>query len=233
MEARVPDPMADIILTTLNARYAHASFGLRYLLANMGELAPRTQLLEFVANAPITGALSAIVERNPRIVGIGVYIWNVEPATRFVAALKAARPEITVVIGGPEVSYEVDQQEIVRLADHVVTGEADLAFAGLCRDLLDRPGTFPRLPRKVIEAPVPALDRVSLPYALYTDEDLAHRVMYVEASRGCPCTCEFCLLGGTWRFPCGSFRSTHSWPRCSLCLTAARDNSNLSTGRSI
>jgi radical SAM superfamily enzyme YgiQ (UPF0313 family) len=189
MEARGTVPMTDIILTTLNARYAHASFGLRYLLANMGELAPRTELLEFVANAPITGALSAIVERNPRIVGIGVYIWNIEPATRLLAALKAARPEITVVIGGPEVSYEVDQQEIVRLADHVVTGEADLAFAGLCRDLLD--GRAPG--RKVIEAPVPALDRVALPYALYSDEDISHRVIYVEASRGCPFTCEFCL----------------------------------------
>jgi radical SAM superfamily enzyme YgiQ (UPF0313 family) len=181
--------MADIVLTTLNARYAHASFGLRYLLANMGELTPRTELLEFVANAPITGALSAIVERNPRIVGIGVYIWNVEPATRLVAALKAARPEITVVIGGPEVSYEVDQQEIVRLADYVVTGEADLAFAALCRDLLDGRS----LTDKVIAAPLPALDRVVLPYALYTEEDIAHRVIYVEASRGCPFTCEFCL----------------------------------------
>ena len=49
--------MADIVLTTLNSRFAHASFGLRYLLANMGELAPRTELLEFVANAPITETL--------------------------------------------------------------------------------------------------------------------------------------------------------------------------------
>lgn len=32
-----------------------------------------------------------------------------------------------------------------------------------------------------------------MPYALYTDEDVAHRVIYVEASRGCPFSCEFCL----------------------------------------
>ncbi len=181
--------MTEILLTTLNARYAHAAFGLRYLLANMGELADRTELLELVARAPATEALNAVIERNPRIVGLGVYIWNVDAATRLVADLKRARPQVTVVIGGPEVSYEIDQQEIVRLADYVITGEADLAFAALCHDLLN--GRAPD--RKVIEAPLPALDRVALPYNLYDDEDVAHRVIYVEVSRGCPYSCEFCL----------------------------------------
>jgi radical SAM superfamily enzyme YgiQ (UPF0313 family) len=181
--------MAEILLTTLNAQYAHASFGLRYLLANMGELADRTELLELVARAPTGESLDAILGRNPRIVGIGVYIWNVEPATRLVRELKRARPEITVVLGGPEVSYETDEQEIVRLADYVITGEGDLALADLCRELLeDRPPD-----RKVVAAPLPSLDRLALPYRLYNDEDVAHRVIYVEASRGCPYSCEFCL----------------------------------------
>jgi radical SAM superfamily enzyme YgiQ (UPF0313 family) len=37
------------------------------------------------------------------------------------------------------------------------------------------------------------LETVALPYDLYTTDDLAHRIIYVEASRGCPFTCEFCL----------------------------------------
>jgi tRNA A37 methylthiotransferase MiaB len=32
-----------------------------------------------------------------------------------------------------------------------------------------------------------------MPYALYDDRDIAHRHLYVEASRGCPYRCEFCL----------------------------------------
>jgi len=181
--------MAEILLTTLNARYAHASFGLRYLLANLGELADRAELVEFVANAPISDMVAAIAARNPRIVGIGVYIWNVAAATRLVAELKRVLPAVKIVLGGPEVSYEVDEQEIVRLADHVITGEGDLAFAALSGDLLN--GRTPS--GKIIAAPLPALDALRLPYHLYNDEDLAHRVIYVEASRGCPYTCEFCL----------------------------------------
>jgi radical SAM superfamily enzyme YgiQ (UPF0313 family) len=181
--------MADILLATLNARYAHASFGLRYLLANMGELAPRTQLVEFVANAPTAKILEQALAREPKILGLGVYIWNVEAATRLVHALKQARPELTIVLGGPEVSYETDEQEIVRAADYVIAGEADVAFAGLCREILS--GRAP--PDKVIAAELPALDRLNLPYHLYTPEDIAQRVIYVEASRGCPYSCEFCL----------------------------------------
>src|SRR5262249_8685187 len=123
------------------------------------------------------------------IVGFGVYIWNVTETARVVADLKRLRPDITIVLGGPEVSYEVDEQEICRLADYVITGEADLAFAEVCRQILNSTAALPR----VIAAPVPDLNHIVLPYDLYTDEDLAHRVIYVEASRGCPFTCEFCL----------------------------------------
>ena len=33
--------MPDIVLSTLNAKYIHASFGLRYLMANLGGLRER------------------------------------------------------------------------------------------------------------------------------------------------------------------------------------------------
>jgi len=181
--------MAEIVLTTLNARYWHSSFGLRYLLANLGELQERAVMLEFGINDSPVDLVARILAHSPRIVGIGVYIWNVEQATRLVGDLKRAAPEIFVVLGGPEVSYETERQEICRLADYVITGEGDLAFAALCGRLLadDRPA------ERVLAAPVPAFSQLRLPYRLYTDEDIAHRVIYVEASRGCPFTCEFCL----------------------------------------
>src|SRR5262245_12914001 len=120
--------MAEIVLTTLNAKYAHAAFGLRYLLANLGPLRDRAEILEFDISQRSVDILEALLAKSPKIVALGVYIWNVAEATRLVAELKRVRPEITIVLGGPEVSYETDQQEIVRLADYVITGEADLSF---------------------------------------------------------------------------------------------------------
>jgi radical SAM superfamily enzyme YgiQ (UPF0313 family) len=228
-----------IVLTTLNARYAHASFGLRYLKANLGSLRDHACILEFDVTTRPVDVLEVILARNPAIVGIGVYIWNAEQSLRLVADLKRVRPEAIVVLGGPEVSHETDQQEICRLADYVITGEADLSFAELCHELLAesanriecapsdanvtplaKPGAqlrisspgdtksgaahplLPMAPRtrieatqlaKMISASPPPMERVVLPYDLYDGEDIAHRVIYVEASRGCPFKCEFCL----------------------------------------
>jgi len=196
--------MPDIVLATLNAKYIHASFGLRCLMANLGALRERACMAEFDINQRPIEIVEAILAREPRIVGLGVYIWNVSETTEVVALLKRIRPELVIILGGPEVSHETEEQQIVRLADHVITGEADVKFAEVCTALLDAgvrgalrsSGELgydgAELP-KVIPAELPMVDRLASPYDFYTDEDLAHRVVYVEASRGCPFTCEFCL----------------------------------------
>jgi radical SAM superfamily enzyme YgiQ (UPF0313 family) len=181
--------MADILLSTLNARYSHASLGLRYLRANLGELHGRSEIAEFVIGQKTEEIVEKILARRPRILGLGVYIWNVEESTRLVAQLKAVAPELIVVLGGPEVSYEVGEQRICALADYVITGWGDVTFAWLVEQLLR--GDAP--PGRVIPGVQAELKDLVLPYAEYTDEDVRQRHLYVEASRGCPFKCEFCL----------------------------------------
>jgi len=205
--------VADIVLTTLNAKYIHAAFGLRYLLANLGDLHPRACLAEFDIKQRPLDITEILLAQNPKIIGFGIYIWNVEPTAEVIAAIRRVRPEIKIILGGPEVSYETESQAIVQLADHVITGEADLKFAEVCRVLLGRaelplgPDAQPvlrsgtaeggqRVPTglpKIIPAELPEFSQIAPPYDLYTDDDIAHRIIYVEASRGCPFTCEFCL----------------------------------------
>jgi radical SAM superfamily enzyme YgiQ (UPF0313 family) len=198
--------MPDILLATLNARYIHASLGLRYLLANLGPLQARTEIAEFVITQRPIDIAEAILARAPRIVGFGVYIWNVEETAKVIALLKTVRPDLCIVLGGPEVSYELDEQPIVRLADYVITGWGDMSFAKLCADfLVDKPPA-----QKIIVGEQPPLRDLALPYACYTDEDIKSRLIYVEASRGCPFKCEFCLSSldkTAWPFDLDRFLS--------------------------
>lgn len=183
-----------VVLTTLNAKYIHASLGLRYLLANMArhgsaELQARTVIREFTIQRPLDEVVQELLALKPRIIGLGVYIWNVTQSTELVRLLKAQAPHVKLVLGGPEVSHEWEHQEVVALADHVITGWGDVSFPKLCMALLHGPQPL----MKVIAGEQPPLDDIALPYAHYSDADLAHRVLYVEASRGCPFKCEFCL----------------------------------------
>ena len=195
-----------ILLSTLNARYAHASLGLRYLLANMGELQEQTKLQEFVIGAKTSDVVERLLAHEPRIVGFGVYIWNVEETTRVVAMLKRVAPQVAIVLGGPEISYETEQQAIVQYADYVITGWGDITFPNLCRQILHGPKPL----MKIRAGAQPPMEEIRLPYAFYTDEDIAHRTLYVEASRGCPFKCEFCLSSldkTAWPFDLDAFLS--------------------------
>ena len=193
-----------ILLSTLNARYTHASLGLRYLLANMGPLQDQTRIQEFVTGAKTTDLVERILAHAPRIVGFGVYIWNVEETTRLVAMLKRVAPAVKIILGGPEVSHETGEQEIVQLADYVVTGWGDVTFPKLCGEILNGPKPL----MKIHAGVQPPMDAIALPYALYNDDDIANRTLYVEASRGCPFKCEFCLSSldkTAWPFPLDAF----------------------------
>ncbi len=181
--------MAEIVLSTLNAKYLHSAFGLRCLLANLGELRARTTLVEFDINQRPLDVVEELLALAPRILGLSVYIWNAEPMRELVALVKRLAPQTIVVLGGPEISFETEGQELTALCDYVICGEGDVAFAALCTSLLagERPA------EKILRPPLPDLAELTLPYAEYTERDCAHRVIYVEASRGCPYRCEFCL----------------------------------------
>jgi radical SAM superfamily enzyme YgiQ (UPF0313 family) len=214
--------MDTILLTTLNARYAHTALGLRYLYANLRELQPMAKIIEFTMNEQIQSIVEDLVKHSPKIIGIGVYIWNASQSAELIQTLKKVSPHTIIVLGGPEAGYLPHRVDFSK-ADYIISGEGEVAFYELCKELLnpltsafspvipcyDTESTKTQeIPYQVrddekegqqhkqphfIKAPLIDLKTINLPYGAFNDEDVAHRYIYVEASRGCPFECEFCL----------------------------------------
>jgi len=177
-----------ILLTTLNARYSHTSIGLRYLFANLKALQHDAEIIEFTINDQIQDIAEQLLKKEPTIIAVGVYIWNATQVSTLIHMIKQVSPKTIIILGGPEVSYEPIRVNL-DVADYIIQGEAEITFHTLCHDILQ--GNQPL--ERIIDAGTVSLDDIELPYRYYTDEDVKHRYIYVEASRGCPFQCEFCL----------------------------------------
>ena len=167
----------------------HTAFGLRYLYANLGELKAQALLEEFTIQQRPVDIAEKLLLCQPKIIGFSVYIWNVTETSEVIALIRTIAPKVKLIIGGPEVSFPCDFPEICDRVDHVITGPGEISFATLCRQILA--GKSP-LTRVIAGEPVD-LKMLKQPYPYYNDEDIRNRLIYVEASRGCPFKCEFCL----------------------------------------
>jgi hypothetical protein len=203
---------AAILLATINAKWIHPSLALRLLKANLGDYAGDCAILEFALRQPLGEKLEPLLSAAPRILGLSVSIWNHTATVELLRALAEKRRERggegrpLVVLGGPEASFLPEGAEIFRYADYVIRGEGERAFRELCEYLLRGKGP---VPEKFIDAEPADPGTLASPYGLYTDEDLRRKLVYVEASRGCPFNCEFCLssvqAGGVREFPLEPF----------------------------
>ena len=180
--------MSHIILTTLNGRYSHSSLALRYLYANLNELQEYTTIQEYVINENMQDIAEKILLQNPKIIGIGVYIWNVSDVSQLIHIIKKISPKTIIILGGPEVSYTPFRVNLDN-ADFIIQGEGEIQFYTLCKDILENK----KIEKKIFPPQLLDVSHIKLPYQYYTDNDIKNRHIYVEASRGCPYNCEFCL----------------------------------------
>ncbi|TVY09746.1 B12-binding domain-containing radical SAM protein [Paenibacillus cremeus] len=196
--------MKNIVLSTLNAKFIHTSLALRYLKSYSQQDFPGIQIAEYTIKDPAMNIVSDLYQRKPELVGFSCYIWNIEETIVVIGMLKKIMPELIIVLGGPEVSYDTEYwMNRLPEVDFIVTGEGEETFHHLLTELKgDRAfySVFGMAYRKdgrtVITPPRPKLklDDIPTPHRFAEDlPSLANRVVYFETSRGCPFSCQFCL----------------------------------------
>src|SRR5690606_15146304 len=95
----------NVVLTTLNAKFIHTSLAIRYLKA-YAEPEFVIELVEYTINDPVLNIVSDLHRKKATIIGFSCYIWNIEETIKVVKILKKINPELTIVLGGPEVTYD-------------------------------------------------------------------------------------------------------------------------------
>ncbi|GAB2717891.1 B12-binding domain-containing radical SAM protein [Paenibacillus thermoaerophilus] len=194
-----------VIVSTLNAKYIHTSLALRYLKAySEGEF--DIHIAEYTIKDPPMNIVSDLFAKQPDVVGFSCYIWNIEETIKVISMLRKIRPDLTIVLGGPEVSYDTAYwMERLPEVDFIVMGEGEQTFRDLLRELAGSRrfstvwGMAYRSAKDgsvMINPPRPKLDLNEIPSPHRFEEDvpsLPNRIVYFETSRGCPFSCQFCL----------------------------------------
>lgn len=198
----------NVVLSTLNSKFIHSSLALRYLKAYGEAHGQAYDIVEYTINMPVLHILSDITEHDIDILGFACYIWNIEMTLHVVDMVKAVRPDIKIVLGGPEVSFTADELlERCPNIDYIVQGEGEEAFHALVTALqLGNDGLDPVIPGvrgrrdgsilgSLEAVEVSDLSTIPFPYTEEDMEDLEHKIIYYESSRGCPFSCQYCLSG--------------------------------------
>ncbi|KKC49403.1 MULTISPECIES: B12-binding domain-containing radical SAM protein [unclassified Paenibacillus] len=196
-----------VVLTTLNAKFIHTSLALRCLKAYAEKDFP-IEIAEYTIKDPVMNIVSDLYSKNPDVIGFSVYIWNIEETIKVIRILRKIAPDVRIVMGGPEVSYDTAEwMEKLPEVDFIIFGEGEETFHHLLQEI-DGEGKYHLVfglayrklrengPEVRVNIGRPKLNLAELPSPHRFPEDresLANRVVYFETSRGCPFSCSFCL----------------------------------------
>lgn len=187
-----------VLLTTLNSKFVHSNLAIKYLYNDIRDI-PNLDIsiFEYTINNSYDYIFSEIIKGNYDAVCFSCYIWNIETIKNLISDLRKAQPDLKIILGGPEVSYDIGEASAVLKyynAHYIIQGPGENVLANILSHLADG---------------------LSLPYDVYNntngDDNFAHRpfpyseqtfsqnspeknkILYYETSRGCPFRCSYCM----------------------------------------
>ncbi len=193
-----------ILLTAINSKFIHSNLAVRYLKAFTDDLSYECSIREFSINDREEKILEEVIKEKPNVVAFSTYIWNIEMITRLSNLIKMVDKNIEILYGGPEVSY--DSFNILKElnGDYIIQGEGEKTYREFVEYKLGEKklesirGLYFKKCNDVIfngNRPLMNMDEIVFPYK--EDENLDNKIVYYEASRGCPFNCKYCLSSTT------------------------------------
>lgn len=179
----------------INARYTHSNLAIKYLKEDLKDIID-ADIYDFSINDSLESVLNFIVEEDFDLIGISVYIWNVEFIKELVNALKTIDPSITIFLGGPEVSYETADVFKEINTDYIMLGDGEGLVREFIETKLENQGIdHPSIISRGNPTKLGTINRSKNLIPIYLDSKYIedNKYVYYEASRGCPYNCAFCL----------------------------------------
>lgn len=196
-----------ILLTTLNAKFIHSSLALAYLNAYCQADFNDLHIREYTINEPQSKIMADIYSLKPDVVCFSCYIWNIDLIKDICSNLKQVLPDIKIIVGGPEVTYDAPTllQEN-QAVDYVIRGEGEETLYELLyclqQEVIPQQVSGLTYRHDLITANndrplINHLDKIPFPYEEENIGNYNNRVIYYETSRGCPFNCSYCLSSTT------------------------------------
>ena len=189
-----------ILLTAINSKFIHSNLAVRYLKSFTNDLPYEGKIREFTINDREERILEEIIKEDPDVVSFSTYILNVELIERLANLIKKVNSNIEILYGGPEVSFDSVQFLRNNIGEYVIEGEGEKTYRDFVLyklgelDIDKVRGLHYKNSGDVYsneKRPLMSMDEIVFPYE--EDEDLSNKIVYYEASRGCPFNCKYCL----------------------------------------
>ncbi|MGH4139818.1 B12-binding domain-containing radical SAM protein [Clostridium sp.] len=207
-----------VTLVGINAKYIHSNLAVRYLKTYTKDLDYECEIMEFSINDQIERILEEILRCKPDLVAFSCYIWNIEYVKKVANLIKLVSSKIEILYGGPEVSYNCEDFLVENVGDYVIQGEGEITYSEFIKwkiaseksdkQNMDKTRNGHENNVKIGEIlglcywknekveyngerPLMDMNKIIFPYN--DDEELTNKIVYYEASRGCPFKCKYCL----------------------------------------
>ena len=178
------------LLLGINSKYIHPNMAIRLLKVNCDY---DVSLKEFNIKDKVNDIYDYIINNNYEVIGISCYIWNIELVKELLSLLK--NHNLTIILGGPEVSYNAPYYLDNDLCNYVIKNEGEEAF-NLLLHYLNKEINLNEIPNLYYKGgftfdKLVDLSKTKMAYHLL--DDLNNKIIYIETSRGCPFKCGYCM----------------------------------------